>query len=87
MSVLIFYDDYALLLDSNNNLILAQIQFKEEKVNDLKFISLIKKLNSDSNIICYLLFEICYFYFDGKDIHLVNNSLEDDKENINVIWQ
>jgi hypothetical protein len=84
VSVLKFYDDYVFLLDSNNNLILAQVQFKEEKVNDLKFISLIKKLNSDSNMICYLLFEICYFYFDGKDIHIVNNSLEDDKENINV---
>ena len=84
VSVLKFYDDYVLLLDSNNNLILAQVQFKEEKVNDLKFISLIKKLNSDSNMICYLLFEICYFYFDGKEIYIVNNSLEDDKENINV---
>ena len=84
VSVLKFYDDYVLLLDSNNNLILTQVQFKEEKVNDLKFIALIKKLNSDCNMICYLLFEICYFYFDGKDMYMVNNSLEDYKENINV---
>ena len=39
ISILKLYDDYTLLFDSTNNLIITQIQMKEEKCEDLKFIS------------------------------------------------
>ena len=69
------YDDYILLLDSTNNLILTQIQMKEEKVEDLKFVSLLKKISQDLNMICFHPFGISHFYFDGNDINIKYNEL------------
>ena len=68
VSISKFYDDYVLLLDSTNNFILAQIQKNEAKVEDLKFVKLFKKLNSDLNSLNIFPYGFNHFYYDGNDI-------------------
>ena len=75
VSVLKLNDDYVLLMDSNNNVLLTKVQYKEEKVNDLTLIGLVKKLNQDSNMFCCLPFGVSHFYFDGSNINIIHNSL------------
>ena len=68
VSISKFYEDYVLLLDSTNNLILAQLQKKEEKAEDLKFVQLFKKLNTDLNLLNIFPYGYNHFYFDGNNI-------------------
>ena len=75
ISILKLYDDYTLLFDSTNNLIITQIQMKEEKCEDLKFISILKKISQDLNMICFFPFGIIHFYFDGNNINIKYNEL------------
>ena len=64
-----------LLLDSTNNLILAEIHQKNGKIQDLNFIGLLKKLNQDSNLIYAFPFGINHIYFDGNNIENKCNEL------------
>ena len=75
VSVLKLNDDYVLLMDSNNNVLLTKVQYKEEKVDDLTQIGLVKKLNQDSNMFCCMPFGVSHFYFDGSNINIIHNSL------------
>ena len=68
VSISKFYDDYVLLLDSTNNFILAQIQKNEAKVEDLKFVKLFKKLNSDLNSLNIFPCGFNHFCYDGNDV-------------------
>ena len=74
VSIIKYYEDYVLLLDSSNNLILTQLP-KKEKIEDLNFVALLKKLGQDSNFLLYFPFGICHAYFDGNNITFKYNEL------------
>ena len=75
VSIVKFNGDYTFLIDSNNNLLMTQLSKKEEKVEDLKIVSLIKKLNQDSNLLCFVPYGINHFYFDGNNLENKSNDL------------
>ena len=68
-------ENKVLLLDSTNNLILAELEQNEGKIQDLKFVSLLKTLNQDSNLIYAFPFGINHIYFDGNNIENKCNEL------------
>ena len=70
-----FEGNYVLLLDTNNNLLLTELQLKDGKTEDLKFVSLLKKLNQDSNLIYSFPYGINHFYFDGNNVENKFNEL------------
>ena len=75
VSVIKYNNDHALLLDSTNNLILTKIEKNEDKVSDLKFVGLMKKLNQDLNMLFTFPYGINHFYFAEDNINFKINDL------------
>ena len=68
VSIVKYSNDYILLLDSTNNLIMTKVQIKDKKINDLIFVALLKKLSQDYNLIWSFPYGINHFYFDGSNL-------------------
>ena len=75
VSVVKYNNDHVLLLDSTNNLILTKIEKNEDKVSDLKFVGLLKKLNQDLNLLFTFPYGINHLYFADDNINFKINDL------------
>ena len=75
VSVVKYNNDHVLLLDSTNNLILTKIEKNEDKVSDLKFVGLLKKLSQDLNLLFTFPYGINHLYFAEDNINFKINDL------------